>query len=52
MFKDLSEIVKQQQVEIDKIFENADVANAKTKDAVKHIMRAEELQRTGNCVVS
>ena len=75
MFKDLSDIVKEQQVinnplrflntavlfkvfklgcqaEIDKIFENADVSNAKTKDAFKHIVAADELQRTGNCAIS
>ena len=52
MFLDLSSIVKQQQNEIETIFTNAEESAAKTKEAFEQVVRANELQRDGNCIIS
>ena len=52
MFVDLSRIVKEQQFEIDTIFQNVDESHVKTKEAFAHIVKADKLQRDGNCMVS
>ena len=52
MFLDLSKLVKEQQVEIDLIFENTEQSHAKTKEAFQHIVKADEYQRNGNCLLS
>lgn len=49
MFVDLSKIVKHQQTEIDRIFENVDDSNARAKEAFENIVNANRLQKTGNC---
>ena len=52
MFVDLSKIVKHQQTEIDRIFENIDDSNARAKEAFENIVNANRLQKTGNCIIS
>ena len=52
MFLDLSRLVKEQQIEIDKIFDNVEESHVKTQDAFKNIVQADKLQRTGNCIIS
>lgn len=52
MFVDLSRIVKEQEIEIDTIFQNVDESHVKTKEAFAHIVNAERLQRDGNCAIS
>ena len=42
-------IVKHQQTEIDRIFENVDDSNARAKEAFENIVNANRLQKTGNC---
>ena len=51
MFTDLSHFVKGQQFEIDAIFQNADEAAAKTKEAFEQVVQANQLQKDGNCVM-
>ena len=52
MFVDLSKIVKHQQAEIDRIFDNVDDSNARAKEAFDNIVNANRLQKTGNCILS
>ncbi len=52
MFADLSKFVKGQQGEIDAIFQNADEAAAKTKEAFEQVVQASQLQKDGNCAIS
>mmetsp|Transcript_35632 Transcript_35632/g.70859 ORF Transcript_35632/g.70859 Transcript_35632/m.70859 type:complete len:432 (-) Transcript_35632:51-1346(-) len=52
MFQDLARLVKEQEVEIEQIFKNADESHAKTKNALEHIVEADRLQKAGNCVIS
>lgn len=52
MFADLSRIVKEQQIEIDTIFENCEESHAKTKEAHKNVLEANRLQREGFCSIS
>ena len=40
------------QEEIQSIFLNCDMSNARTKAGLEQIVQAEHLQRTGQCVVS
>lgn len=51
MFVDLSRIVGEQGHLIDAIWSNVDEGNSKTKDAFKHIVQADKLQRKGNCMI-
>jgi len=51
MFADLSRIVKEQQIEIDTIFENCEESNAKTKEAHKNVLEANRLQKEGFCAI-
>ena len=51
LFKDLALLVEEQQVEVDRIYNNVDQAHAKTVAGMKQILEAEQLQRDG-CVVS
>lgn len=51
MFKDLANIVKGQQFEIDAIFQNAEEAAAKTKDAFEQVVQASRLQEKQNCII-
>lgn len=52
MFRDLSNLVKEQQIEIDKIYDNVDTSHQKTKEAFQNIVAADQLQRSGNCIIS
>jgi syntaxin 7 len=51
MFADLSRIVKEQQIEIDTIFENCEESNAKTKEAHSNVLEANRLQKEGFCTI-
>mmetsp|Transcript_57068 Transcript_57068/g.100193 ORF Transcript_57068/g.100193 Transcript_57068/m.100193 type:complete len:463 (-) Transcript_57068:126-1514(-) len=52
MFTDLARLVKEQEVEIEHIFDNADESREKTKAALDHIVEADRLQKNGNCTIS
>jgi hypothetical protein len=51
MFIDLSRIVKEQQFEIDNIFNNAEESAAKTQEAYQQVLQANQYQKDGGCLV-
>ena len=52
MFADLALMVREQQLDIDAIFNNTEDGFSKTKEAFRDILSAEKHQAAGNCVVS
>eukprot|EP01035_Chromulina_nebulosa_P017700 gene17700-23290_t len=52
MFIDLSKLVKEQEINIEKIYDNVEESHTKTKEAMKSILSAEEMHRNGSCVIS
>lgn len=52
MFKDLARLVQEQESDIQEIFQNTEMSNARTKAGLDQIIQAEHLQRTGNCAIS
>jgi hypothetical protein len=52
MFEDLARIVKNQEVEIDAIYDQAESSHAHTAEAFKHIVSANRLQNEQNCIIS
>ena len=51
MFVDLSRIVKEQESEIDAILYNVEESHSRTQQAFSHIVEAQKLQQSGNCVI-
>ena len=52
MFVDLSRIVKEQQFEINSIFQNAEESAAKTQEAYQQVVQANAYHQNGNCIIS
>ena len=52
MFLDLSRMVKEQQVEINQIYDNVEESHVRTQEAFQNIVQADKMQRAGNCVIS
>jgi hypothetical protein len=52
MFTDLSKFIKDQQVEVDKIFANTEESHARTAEAFNQIVQADRLQQEANCMIS
>lgn len=52
LFNDLSKLVKEQEVEINTIYGNVDESHRKTKEAFAHIVEANSLHQTGNCIIA
>lgn len=51
MFKDLSQLVEQQEEYINTIYQNVEESHTKTKEGYQHIIQADKLQREGHCIV-
>jgi len=52
VFLDFAKLVHDQQAGVDAIEMNAELAHANVEKGLEHIIRAEELQRKGTCIIS
>mmetsp|Transcript_24812 Transcript_24812/g.41338 ORF Transcript_24812/g.41338 Transcript_24812/m.41338 type:complete len:193 (+) Transcript_24812:301-879(+) len=52
MFVDLARLVKEQEDEVQTIFNNVDDTHSRAELALRHIIEAERLQKNGSCIIS